>query len=284
MRISDFDLYRDLLIKKSGLSLTPDKSYLLDSRLTPVSKKWGFATLDAMTVALRGMPDPALIKEVIEAMTTNETSFFRDSKPFELFRQVVLPFMAKKRAANKSIKIWCAASSSGQEPYSLAMTILENRHLIPGWKVEIVATDISDDILKKAIAGEYSQFEVQRGLPIQLLIKYFDQKDDKWVIKEELRKMIRYKTFNLLNDMTALGTFDIVFCRNVLIYFDHATKQDILSRMSKRMASDGFLFLGGAETVLGFTDEFRMMEGHRGLYALSKGTYDMAELAKAASQ
>lgn len=284
MRIADFDLYKDLLMKKSGLSLTPDKSYLLDSRLTPIAKKWNFPTLDAMTIALRGVPEPEMVKDIVEAMTTNETSFFRDTKPFEIFSKIVLPFMAKKRTTARSLRIWCAASSSGQEPYSLAMTVLEHQNLVPGWKVEITATDISDEILQKATTGEYTQFEIQRGLPIQMLMKYFEQKEDKWALKENVRKMVRFRNFNLLDDMTSLGTFDIIMCRNVLIYFDHKTKQDVLNRMAARMAPDGFLFLGGAETVLGLTDAFRMAESHRGLYVLSKGVYDMAELSKAVSQ
>lgn len=284
MRIADFDLYKDLLMEKSGLALSPDKSYLLDSRLTPVAKKWGFASLDTMSVALRGVPEPDLVKDVVEAMTTNETSFFRDGKPFELFKDIALPYVAKKRAANRSLRIWCAAASSGQEPYSLAMTILENQHLIPGWQTEIIATDISDEILEKASSGEYTQFEVQRGLPVQLLVKYFEQKEDNWVVKDDIRKMIKYQNFNLLNDMSGLGMFDIILCRNVLIYFDEETKGDVLARMSERMPSDGFLFLGGAETVLGISDKFEPMENCRGLYVLREGSYNMDELTQAAAQ
>ena len=283
MRISDFDMYRDILMKKSGLSLTPDKSYLLDSRLTPVAKKWGYPSLDALTGAMRGVPEPDLVKDVVEAMTTNETSFFRDSKPFELFSDVVLPYMAQKRKSARKLRIWCAACSSGQEPYSLAMTILENQHLVPGWQIEILSTDLSDDILEKAASGAYSQFEAQRGLPVQLLLKYFEQRGEKWGVKDEIRKMVKFKNFNLLDDMAALGTFDIILCRNVLIYFEQATKQDILSRLAQRLAPDGFLFLGGAETVIGFSDAFQIMQDHRGLYVLNGGPHAAAEKSKAAS-
>lgn len=279
MRIGDFELYRDLLKKMSGLTITPDKQYLLDSRLTPVSKKWGFASLDAMTMSLRGMPDKALLKDITEAMTTNETSFFRDTRPFQQFVDILLPILAKKRVRNRAIRIWCAASSSGQEPYSLAITILENQKIIPGWKVEILATDICDPILERARSGEYSQFEVQRGLPVQMLMKYFEQKGEQWAVKEEIRKMVTFRNFNLLEDMTPLGLFDIIFCRNVLIYFDEPTKKNVLARMSKRIPGDGFLILGGAETVLGISEEFRPLEDSRGIYVLRENAENAARAA-----
>ena len=281
MRINDFDLYKDLLKSKSGLTLTADKSYLLDSRLTPVAKKWNYPSLDAMTLVLRGVPDPKLIKDVVEAMTTNETSFFRDTKPFDMFNNAILPYMMKKRATKKSINIWCAAASSGQESYSLAMLLKEKGAALNGWNVKIYATDISTEILDHARKGVYSQFEVQRGLPIQMLMKYFEQSGDGWVIKEEIRRMVRFEYFNLLEDMSKLEMFDVIFCRNVLIYFDEQTKKMVLEKMAKKLESDGFLVLGGAETVLGITDVFKLAESHRGLYVLKNGTFDAKELAVA---
>lgn len=266
MRISDFDLYKDLLKEKSGLTLTQDKSYLLDSRLTPVAKKHGFASLDAMTLALRAMPKPDLIKDVVEAMTTNETSFFRDSKPFDQFRDVIMPHFQKKRIPGQRIRIWCAASSTGQEPYSLAMVIRENAAKMPGVNFDIVATDIDTNVLETAKRAEYSQFEVQRGLPIQMLMKYFEQKGDRWALKNDIKSMVQYKYFNLLEPMTALGKFDIIFCRNVLIYFDRDTKAKVLTNMAGILPDDGFMVLGGAETVLGITDSFKPMENTRGIY------------------
>ncbi len=266
MRINDFDLYKELLYDKSGIVITPDKSYLLDSRLTPIAKKWDFPNLDAMTMALKAFPDPKLVKDIIEAMTTNETSFFRDMKPFTFFEKVILPYMKKSRSSNRKIRIWCAAASSGQEPYSLAMLLTEKKAEFPGWNFEIVATDISDDILAQARDGIYSQFEVQRGLPIQYLMKYFTQVNDKWQIKDEIKNMIRFNNFNLLNSMTHMGMFDVIFCRNVLIYFDDKTKSEILAKMSNQMPEDGFLILGGAETVLGITDKFKPLNNARGLY------------------
>ena len=281
MRINDFDLYKDLLKGKSGLTLTADKSYLLDSRLTPVAKKWNYPSLDAMTLVLRGIPDPKLIKDVVEAMTTNETSFFRDTRPFDMFNNTILPYMLKKRATKKSINIWCAAASSGQESYSLAMLLKEKGAALNGWNIKIYATDISTEILDHARKGVYSQFEVQRGLPIQMLMKYFDQSGDGWIIKEDIRRMVRFEYFNLLEDMSKLEMFDIIFCRNVLIYFDEQTKKLVLEKMAKKLESDGFLVLGGAETVLGITDTFKLAESHRGLYVLKNGTFDAKELAVA---
>ena len=266
MKVQDFDLFKDLLYKNSGLVITPDKAYLLDSRLTPVAKKWNFNSIDGMAFQLRSIPDPKLVKDIVEAMTTNETSFFRDLKPFQLFEETMLPYMLKARAAKKSLRIWCAASSSGQEPYSLAMILKEKAQMMPGWRIEITATDISDDILALAKAGNYSQFEVQRGLPITYLMKYFTQMGDRWQLKDDIRNMVKYSNFNLLNDMSRMGQFDIIFCRNVLIYFDEKTKGMVLANMSKLLEKDGFLLLGGAETVLGITDKFKLMPEKRGLY------------------
>lgn len=278
MRISDFDLYKDLLKEKSGLTLTPDKSYLLDSRLTPVARKWNYANLEVMTMALRAMPPADLIKEVVEAMTTNETSFYRDSKPFDQFRDILLPHLIKARPS-KRVRIWCAASSTGQEPYSLAMLIKENAAKLPGWNFEIIATDIDTNVLEAAKKGEYSQFEVQRGLPIQMLMKYFEQKGDRWALKQDIKSMVQYKYFNLLEPMASLGKFDIIFCRNVLIYFDRETKAKVLQNMAGLIPEDGFVLLGGAETVLGITDAFKPMDNTRGIYIKPNSTASAAPVA-----
>lgn len=267
LKLSDFDLYKDLLYEKSGLVITPDKTYLLDSRLTPVAKEWGHQTLDSMAIALRSFPDPKMVKAIIEAMTTNETSFFRDQKPFTIFETVVLPaLMAARNKGARKIRIWCAAASTGQEPYTLGMTLLEKSAVWKGFTIEMVCTDISDDALTIGRNGAYSQFEVQRGLPITHLMKYFKQDGDKWVICDDLKKMVKFEYFNLLDDMKKLGTFDVIFCRNVLIYFDEKTKTQIFARMNAQIAQDGFLFLGGAETTIGITDKFKPLETQRGLY------------------
>ncbi|GGF35323.1 chemotaxis protein CheR [Aliidongia dinghuensis] len=266
MNIDDFNLLSKLIKDRSGLTLTKDKAYLLESRLLPVARKWNLKSLDELVMRLRTRSEAGLVRDVVEAMTTNESFFFRDIKPFDQFKQVVLPYLLQSRAQTRTIKIWSAACSSGQEPYTLAMMLKEERQKLIGWNIDILATDLSTEILAKAQAGLYSQFEVQRGLPIQLLVKYFKQAGDRWQIDSSIREMVRYRPFNLLDDLAGLGQFDVIFCRNVLIYFDQPTKQMVLERMAKQLASDGFLYLGGAETVVGITDKFQPMVNHRGIY------------------
>lgn len=269
MKPDDFDFLAKLLKDRSGLVLSKDKSYLLESRLMPVARKRGFKGLEELVAQLRKR-DEALAADVTDAMTTNESFFFRDTKPFDQFRDIVLPNLLKTRATKKSFRIWCAAASSGQEPYSLAMILKENAAKLAGWRTEIIGTDLSREILQKARAGLYSQFEVQRGLPIQLLVKYFKKRDDQWEIDPAIRAMVQYKEWNLLQDLKALGTFDVVFCRNVLIYFDQPTKGMVLDNISKQMTDDGVLYLGGAETVLGISERFKPIAGQRGVYAVNK--------------
>jgi chemotaxis protein methyltransferase CheR len=261
-----FTLLSNLVRERSGLVLTPEKGYLLESRLLPVARKWEQKSVAELAALLRGRPDAKLIRDIVEAMTTNESFFFRDIKPFDQFKTLVLPHLLKKRAATKSIRIWSAACSSGQEPYSLAMILNEHRLQLAGWKVEIIATDLSTEILEKARAGLYSQFEVQRGLPIQLLVKYFKQEGDRWQVDAAIRSMVAYRPFNLLDDLASLGRFDVIFCRNVLIYFDQPTKAKVLDAMSRQLAPDGHLYLGGAETVLGITDKLQPLPEQRGIY------------------
>lgn len=273
MNITDFDIYKDMLKARSGLVLTQDKSYLIESRLNPIAKKWGYENLGAMTNVLRGVPPADLINDIVEAMTTNETSFFRDIKPFDILKNTVLPYFRDKNPASKRLRIWCAASSSGQEPYSIAMTLKEEAAKMPGWTYEIVATDISHEILAQAKEGVYTQFEVQRGLPITHLMKYFTQQEEKWAISSEIKNMIEFKYFNLLESMAAMGKFDVIFCRNVLIYFDQPTKKDVMERFTNQMNDDGLLFLGGAETVIGITDAFKAVPDNRGLYAKAQSRH-----------
>ncbi|WP_366656536.1 protein-glutamate O-methyltransferase [Fodinicurvata sp. EGI_FJ10296] len=266
MKTDDFNYLRTLLHQRSGLVVTPDKSYLLESRLMPVARKWQVKSLDDLVQLARTRRQESLLNDITEAMTTNESSFFRDSKPFELFKSVVLPHLLEARSARKSFRIWSAACSSGQEPYSLAMLLHEEAARLRGWKIEIVGTDLSTEMIDRCRAGVYTQFEIQRGLPITHLVKYFKQVGDKWYISDELKKMVTWRTFNLLDNMSGLGQFDVVFCRNVLIYFDQANKTKVLDGISKVMPADGHLFLGGAETVLGVSDRFRPVDGRRGLY------------------
>lgn len=271
MKPDDFTYVSTLLMKRSGLVLTPDKAYLLESRLMPVARKHGLKGLDELIGELRKAGEGELVIDVTEAMTTNESFFFRDTKPFDLFRDEILPPLLESRAATKSIRIYCAAASSGQEPYSLAIILKELGAKLAGWKIDIIGTDISTQILRKAEAGLYSQFEVQRGLPIQMLVKYFEKQDEQWLISKEIRDMVTFKEYNLLGDLAPLGRFDVVFCRNVLIYFDPENKTKVLDGISKLMPEDGTLFLGGAETVLGISEKFRPVPGQRGIYGLVPG-------------
>lgn len=277
MNVHDFELLAGVLKHRSGLVLTREKVYLLESRLMPVARKYGFRNLDDVVGSIRLRRDEALLDDITEAMTTNESLFFRDIKPFEVLREKVLPQIMAGRA-NRLVRIWSAACSSGQEPYSICMVLKELRQALDGWRFEIVATDLSRDMLQKARSGLYTQFEVQRGLPIAMLVKYFRQTGDKWQIDASIRSMVTFQEFNLLEDPQGMGGFDIVFCRNVLIYFDAPTKTKVLDRISRLLPHDGVLFLGGAETVLGISDRFQPVPGRRGVYAPA----DSGDLRKAA--
>ena len=266
MTPQDFDYLRKLLRERSGLVLSADKQYLAESRLVPVARRHSIATLAELIGQVRANEHAPLAAEVVEAMTTNETFFFRDKLPFDHFRDTVLPALTTARARDKRIRIWCTAASTGQEPYSLAMIIRECSALLAGFRTDIIATDLSGEVLTRAKAGIYSQFEVQRGLPIQQLVKYFSQVGDNWQITPDIRAMVQFRPLNLLKDFSTLGTFDMVFCRNVLIYFDQDTKINVLNRIARQMPETGFLSLGAAETVVGLTDAFKPMAEKRGLY------------------
>ena len=266
MTPQDFDYLRQMLREHSGLVLSAEKQYLAESRLLPVARRHGLTTLGELVGKLKAATVSPLNVEVIEAMTTNETFFFRDKLPFEHFRDTILPALIDARAREKRIRIWCTACSTGQEPYSLAMILKGMNAKLAGFRTEIVATDISGDVLERAKAGIYSQFEVQRGLPIQSLVKFFSQVGETWQIVPEIRAMVQFRTLNLLKDFSALGTFDMVFCRNVLIYFDQDTKIGVLNRLARQMPGDGFLSLGAAETVVGLTDAFKPLGDKRGIY------------------
>jgi chemotaxis protein methyltransferase CheR len=257
---------RRFLKERSGLVLSADKQYLVESRLLPVAHRFGIADLGELVQKLRGAHNEQLAVEVAEAMTTNETFFFRDKLPFEHFRDTIMPALLAARSAQRRIRIWSAACSTGQEPYSLAMSLRETGDKVAGRAVEIVATDFSTQVLEKAKAGIFSQFEVQRGLPIQLLIKYFAQVGDTWQINPDVRAMVQFRPLNLLHDFSHLGHFDLVFCRNVLIYFDQETKSRVLDRIARVTAHDGYLVLGAAETVVGLSDSFKPLPDRRGVY------------------
>ncbi|HEV3500420.1 MAG TPA: protein-glutamate O-methyltransferase CheR [Bradyrhizobium sp.] len=260
----DYEFLRKLLKERSGLDLSADKQYLVESRLIPLARKAGLGGIAELVQKIKGGSD-SLTSEVVEAMTTNETFFFRDKIPFDHLRQTVLPELVEARASRRSLRIWCAASSTGQEPYSIAMCVKEFAGLT-GWRVEIVATDLSPAVLEKSRAGIFSQFEVQRGLPIQMLVKYFTQIGELWQLNADIRAMVQHRQLNLLQDFSQLGTFDVIFCRNVLIYFDQDTKAVVFERLAKMLEPDGVLALGAAESVVGISDAFKPSAERRGLY------------------
>jgi chemotaxis protein methyltransferase CheR len=277
----DYDYLRRLLKERSGLVLSADKEYLVESRLLPVARRRGLGSLSELVQKLKAPAADALLVDVVEAMTTNETFFLRDKVPFDHFRQSIIPALVAARENRKRIRIWCAAASTGQEPYSLAMCLKEMADKVAGFRFEIIATDLSIEVLEKAKAGVYSQFEVQRGLPIQLLLKYFTQIGETWQISSDIRAMVQYRRLNLLEDFSSLGMFDLTFCRNVLIYFDQPTKINVLERIKRLTEPDGFLVLGAAETVVGLTDAFKPVPDQRGVYAPS-GSPAVAPPAKPA--
>ena len=262
----DYEFLRKLLKERSGLDLSPDKQYLVESRLVPLARKAGLGGITELVQKMKAGGAEALIAEVVEAMTTNETFFFRDKTPFEHLKETMLPALLQARAARRSLRIWCAASSTGQEPYSIAMCLKGLGAAIAGWKIDIVGTDLSQGVLEKSKAGIFSQFEVQRGLPIQLLVKHFVQVGDMWQLNADIRSMVQHRQLNLLQDFGHLGSFDIIFCRNVLIYFDQDTKANIFERLSKVVEGDGFMVLGAAESVVGISDAFKPFPDRRGLY------------------
>ena len=274
----DYEYLRKLLKDRSGLDLSADKQYLIESRLLPLSRKGRPARHQRTRAENEGRIRVRSPTQVVEAMTTNETFFFRDKVPFDHFRDSIMPEILQARAGRKSIRIWCAAGSTGQEPYSLAMCLKEMGAALAGWRVEILATDLSQEVIEKSKAGIYSQFEVQRGLPIQMLVKYFKQTGEFWQINADIRAMVQHRQLNLLHDFSQLGIFDVIFCRNVLIYFDQDTKINIFNRLAKATEPDGFLVLGAAETVVGLTDVFKPYPERRGLYRPSGSARDAGKM------
>jgi chemotaxis protein methyltransferase CheR len=259
----EYSFLGDLLKKHSGLALGPGKEYLIESRLPPVAVTYGYADVTTLIAALRRGTPQAVVKNVCDAMTTNETLFFRDSKPFVALEKEILPGAAKRaREQGRPLRIWCAASSTGQEPYSIAMIVAQTEHALGGVKVEILATDYSAAALARAKSGVYNQFEVQRGLPVTHLMKYFTQVPEGYELKADIRSRVTYQEINLLDPFPSYWQFDIIFCRNVLIYFDVPTKKDVIDRMAKTLVRGGSLFLGGTESTLGITDTVVRVPNH----------------------
>jgi chemotaxis protein methyltransferase CheR len=272
MNSADFAVIAAVLKERSGLIINQDKIYLLETRLAAILRDHKLAGLPALADHLR-KPGPSAVKNcVVDAMTTNETFFFRDSHPFDTMRQSVIPGLIERRANTRTLRIWSAACSTGQEPYSLVMMIKDNFPTLSGWSIEIIATDLSPTVLDRAREGLYSTFEVQRGLPIQMLVRHFDQEEPYWRIKREIRQAVSFRPLNLLEDFSSLGQFDIVLCRNVLIYFDQPTKARILKDIARRMAPDGALLLGGAESVFGLCDALAALPGLKGVYGHARAS------------
>ena len=269
-----------MLKARSGLTLGPDKLYLLETRLVSIMRRENCHDLAALAAKLQ--PNNALEREVVEAMTTNESLFFRDTKPFDALRLRVLPRLHAARPPGTRLRIWSAAASTGQEAYSIAMLIADMAASLGDRRVDLVGTDISRDALSRAREGLYSQFEIQRGLPMQMLVKHFVKEGAQWRVKPALRNAVEFREWNLLADLRALGQFDVVFCRNVLIYFDMPTKSRVLDAIAGLMAPDGVLFLGGAETVLGLSTKVQPIAGESGAYARTGAAVSVPAMARTA--
>lgn len=267
----------ELMRARSGLVVTDDQAYLVESRLTPLARRLGIASLADLLSALRQRTDDALVEAVTEAMATSETSFFRDGHPFELLRRVMLPRLLTARAAVRRLRIWSAAAATGQEAYSVLFCLQEAARALEGWQVEVVGTDLSAGALERARAGIYSHFEIQRGLPVQLLVRHFEQVGADWRVKPEMRRRVTFEKHNLLDDGARLGRFDIVLLRNVLIYFDADTRRRVLNRLAQALAADGYLVLGATETASGLTDGFAQDPENRGLWRPTSTVKDLPE-------
>jgi chemotaxis protein methyltransferase CheR len=262
----DFDNFCRVVREQTGIVLTPEKGYLVSSRLIPIARSEGLAGVPELLAHLRGAPSPVLVQRCVDAMATHESSFFRDGAPFEQLATEVLPALIAARQTARTLRIWCAACSSGQEPYTVAMILQEMGAQLSSWRLEIVATDMSEPILGKAKAGLYSDFEVRRGLSPERLKRWFVPQGTGWQVSPALRQMVQFRPHNLLQGAAGLGTFDVILCRNVLIYFDLNRKRQILDDLARALAPDGALYLGSAETVLGVSAAFQPTPGSRGLY------------------
>ncbi len=265
---ADFAFIANLVRDRCALVLEPGKEYLVKARLLPLAQRHGLAGIEPLIDRLRGS-DNGLATEVVEAMVTTETSFFRDIHPFEILKKTVLPKLIESRRTVRQLNIWFAASSSGQEPYSVALILKEWFPELNSWRLNLSATDISHEMLNRSRAGRYSQVEVNRGLPTPLLLKWFRQEGAFWQLDERIRSMVTFSPLNLAQPWPAMPLWDLVFLRNVMIYFDQDVKKTILGRVGRVLGKDGYLLLGGAETTLSLDDSFYRVEALRaGFYQL----------------
>lgn len=258
---ADFAFVSALVRREAAIVLAPGKEYLVEARLIPVARQVGAASVGEFLANLQRRPNPADQRRIIDALTTNETSWFRDREPFSALTDVVLPELVRTRGANRQLRLWSAASSSGQEAYSLAITLQEN--LPAGWSYEIMGSDISTEMIKRAEAAEYSQVEVNRGLPAAQLVQYFERAGAHWRITPALRRNVSFKLMNLTAPLPSMPPFDVIFLRNVLIYFDVATKKSVLRNVARLLRPDGWLFLGAAETTIGIDDNYERVAAGR---------------------
>ncbi|MBI1761626.1 MAG: protein-glutamate O-methyltransferase CheR [Acidobacteria bacterium] len=256
IKSADFDYLSKLVRERSAIVLETGKEYLVEARLTPLARREGFTSLEALITQLRTTPYNQVHRKVVDAMTTNETTFFRDIHPFDMLKKIVLPAIIEKRQAMRDLTIWSAACSSGQEPYSIAMLLRENFPALASWNVRILATDISQGMLERTRQGRFNQLEINRGLPAVLLVKYFERQGLEWQIKPELRAMLEVRELNLAEPWNPLPAVDIIFIRNVMIYFDVEMKKHILRKLRQVLRPGGYLFLGGAETTLNLDSTF----------------------------
>ena len=269
---SDFQYISKVVLDLSAIVLETGKEYLVESRIQPLAQKEGFASIEELVAKMKREPMNGLSNKVAEAMTTNETSFFRDIHPFETLKGFVIPDLIEKRATKRELNIWCGASSSGQEPYTLAMLIRENFPALESWKINFIASDISKEMQERCRKGIYSQLEINRGLPANLMVKYFERHGTEWQIKEPMRKMIDFRLINLSENLPLMPKLDLVMMRNVLIYFDVEMKKTILGKIRNLLNPDGYLFLGAAETTLNLDDSFeRMNYKQSGCYRIRQG-------------
>jgi chemotaxis protein methyltransferase CheR len=260
MTDQDFDYIRTILRDRSAITLEDGKQYLVESRLAPLVKEMKLGSISDLVVLLRAPLSNGLQQQVVEAMVTTETTFFRDLHPFEALRKSVIPDLVRKRQNERRLNIWCAACSTGQEPYSVALVLREHFPELACWKVNILATDLSREVLARAREARYSQLEVNRGLPAALLVKHFRQHGSSWHLHDDLRRMVDFQELNLVRAWPPLPRMDLVFLRNVMIYFEVETKKAILGRMANVLQTDGYLLLGGAETTFNLNDSFQRVE------------------------
>lgn len=257
---ADFQFVKKLVQERAAIMLEAGKEYLVASRLNTLAHEERMASHVELIAELRSRPTPRLSQRIVEAMTTNETSFFRDARPFDALRTDIVPDLIVKRQASKSLTVWCAACSSGQEPYTIWMVLQDHFPELANWRVKIIGTDLSTEVLAKARAGAYSQLEVNRGIPTSVLVKHFERDGVHWKINAEAHKSVEFRELNLIATWPTMPKPDIVFLRNVMIYFDVPTRKRILAKVANLMAPDGYLFLGAGETTINIHPSFQRVE------------------------